>query len=321
MIDLPKVSILVPAYNRADLIIETLDSAVNQTYKELEIIVVDNKSTDNTYELIQIFAESHPNVKVFQNEENIGPVRNWRKCLDYATGEFVKILWSDDLIAPTFVEKTLQYLTDHEDIGFVFTGAEIFEGEFGNGTKTEAYFIGETGVYDTNKFIAGSLIGAGYPVSPGNAIFRKKDVDKNLLVDVPNRIGSDFKVHAIGPDLLIYLLTAKDYPKFGFVSEPLAFFRSHTDCITISTKITDVSILYNIAKAYFVDKYINDKELKKKFDTRLIAFYMWRGRSNTIGLNSFKDFYAEHHKFLLDYKFLATLIIKRALLKSAHKMG
>jgi len=340
MIDLPKVSILVPVYNRANLIIETLISAANQTYKNIEIIVVDNKSTDNTYELIQKFAETHPNVKAFQNEENIGLVRNWRKCLDYVTGEFVKILFSDDLIAPSFVERTLPYLTDHEDVGFVFTGTKIFKGNFctgiydvgfvftgtkifkGNfctGIYNETHFIEETGIYDTKKFIEVSLLGAGYPVCPTNAIFRKKDVDKNLLLDVPNRIGSDFN-HGIGPDALLYLLTAKDYPKFGFVSEYLAFFGSPADSISVSTNKVDLSTLRYIAKAYFVDNYVYDKDLEKKFDTRLIAVYLWKGRSNSVGLNSFRDFYAGHHKFRLDYKFLATLIIKKALSKIVPKI-
>ena len=67
----PKVSILIPVYNRAKIISETLNSAVNQTYKNIEVIVVDNKSTDNTFEIVKEFAKSHSNVKVYQNEENI----------------------------------------------------------------------------------------------------------------------------------------------------------------------------------------------------------------------------------------------------------
>ena len=125
MKEFPKVSNLIPTYNREKIILETLSSAISQTYENTEIIVVDTKSTDNSFEIIKEFAKSHPNVKVYQNEENIDPVRNWRRCLDYATGEYAKILWSDDLITPDFIEKTLSYIIDHEDVGFVFTGTEI----------------------------------------------------------------------------------------------------------------------------------------------------------------------------------------------------
>ena len=125
-----KVSILIPTYNREKIILETLNSAVNQTYKNIEVIVVDNKSTDNSYKIIKDFAKSHPNVKVYQNDTNIGPVRNWRRCMDYATGEYAKILWSDDLIAPDFIEKTLPWLADNDDIAFVCTGIQYFHNVF-----------------------------------------------------------------------------------------------------------------------------------------------------------------------------------------------
>jgi len=306
MMNFPKVSILIPVYNRAKIILETLNSAVNQTYKNIEIIVVDNKSTDNTFEVLKEFAKSHPNVRSYQNKKNIGPVRNWRKCLDYATGEYVKILWSDDLIAPTFIEKTLPYLVNNEDIGFVFTGTEIFNDD--TGKRIKAYFIGKTGIYDSEEFIRGSLLGGLFPVSPGCALFRKKDVERNLLIDIPNKVGTDFKMRAIGNDLLIYLLTAKDYPKFAFIDETLSFFRSHQESLTISTKSSDVAILYNIAKAYFVENYVKDEKLKRKFNTKLFYCYL-RNRNNNIGLKSPKDFYVKKDNLCINYGYLLKLLV------------
>lgn len=310
MNNLPKVSILIPVYNREKIILETLDSAVNQTYKNVEIVVVDNKSTDNTFEILKEFVRSHSNVRVYQNEENIGPVRNWRKCLDYATGEYAKILWSDDLIASTFIEKTLPYLVDYEDIGFVFTGAEIFYDN--TGKRINAYFIGDTGIYDTKKFIESSLLGkpSSVPASPGNALFRKKDLEKNLLLDVPNKIGSDFKMHAIGNDALIYLLTAKDYPKFAFVNEALASFRAHNDSITISSDSIKLIVLYHIAKAYFVENYITDKKLTKKFNTRLFILLLRHGKN--MGITKIQKFYF-NEDIHIDYLFLAKLTLRKLL--------
>jgi len=314
MVNIPKVSILIPVYNRKKIILQTLNSAVNQTYKNIEIIVVDNKSTDNTFEVVKEFAKYHPNVRVYQNEENIGPVRNWRKCLDYATGEYVKILWSDDLIAPTFIEKTLQFLVDQGDVGFVFTGTEIFNDD--TGMRIKAYFIGNTGIYDTRKFIEGSLLGGSFPVpvSPGNAIFRKKDVDKNLIIDIPNKIGSDFKMHAIGNDVLIYLLTAKTYPKFAFINETLSFFRAHKGSISISTNKTKIATLYNIAKAYFVENYLTDDKLRKKFNAKLAGFHL--KRKNNISIKKPQDFYFHQDKFNIDYLFFCKLALKKLFCRS-----
>jgi len=92
------VSILIPVYNREKLVKRAIESAINQTYENIEVIAVDNKSTDRTYEVLKGHAEKYPDVKVYQNKENLGPVRNWKKCLEYSSGEFIKILFSDDWI-------------------------------------------------------------------------------------------------------------------------------------------------------------------------------------------------------------------------------
>jgi len=312
MVNNPKVSILIPVYNRAKIILETLNSAVNQTYKNIEIIVVDNKSLDNTFETIKEFAKSYTNVKAYQNEENIGPVRNWKKCLEYATGEYAKFLWSDDLIAPAFIEKTLQFLVDNEDVGFVFTGTEIFNDN--TGERTKAYFIGETGIYVTQLFIESSLLGEplNVPVSPGNALFRKKDLEKNLLIDIPNKIGSDFKMHAIGNDALIYLLTAKDYPKFAFINEKLAFFRAHKDSITCYSNIIEKDAYYYIAKCFFVENYVTTNNLIKKFNAKLFSFIILkRNKLRNMGLKNIYYFYNDKNNCKIDYFFLAKKIVKK----------
>ena len=117
----PIVSILIPTYNRQDLITETVQSALSQTYQDFEIVIVDNQSTDNTYQVCLDLAKTDSRIRVYQNEENIGPVRNWQRCVELAHGEYAKILFSDDLIHPTFLEKTVNLLAD-PSVGYVFTG-------------------------------------------------------------------------------------------------------------------------------------------------------------------------------------------------------
>ena len=75
-----KVSILIPTYNSEKYIEETIESALVQTYKNFEIIIVDNASNDNTFKIMQEYAKKHDNIKIFKNEENIGPIKNWMKC-------------------------------------------------------------------------------------------------------------------------------------------------------------------------------------------------------------------------------------------------
>ncbi len=256
---------------------ETLNSAVNQTYKNIEVIVVDNKSTDNSYKIIKDFAKSHPNVKVYQNDTNIGPVRNWRRCMDYATGEYAKILWSDDWIDKTFVEKCMEILLPNKDVGFVFTVTLIHSGDE---AKIVYRFYEENGIYNTDIFIRWCLCTGHFPLSPGNFLFRRRDVEDNLLIEIPNDLGLVFEKNGAGNDMLISLLTAIRYPYFGYISEPLAHFRAHEGSISCSNDIR----LYRMAsKKYFVDNFINDRAAIKAFYWKMwLANLKHRGKYNQL---------------------------------------
>lgn len=316
---MPKVSILIPSYNRADVIGQTLECAVSQTYRNIEVIVGDNQSTDGTYQIVQEYAAKYPFVIAFQNQENLGPARNWRKCVSRARGQYVKILWSDDLIAPDFIQTCLPYLTEHEDVGFVFTAAELFCAE--TGKKTTQYVIGETGFYDTMLFIRECLLDGPFPTSPGNAIFRRADLQRNILIDVPNRIGSDFSMHTLGTDALVYLLTAKDYPRFAFVKAVLSSFRSHDRSITISSSRYDRLMLYNIAKAFFAENYLDDAGLKRAFALKLFLVCLLGRGKNTLGVRSLHDFYVGDIGVRTSDFLRAAPILRRLAAKAWGKYG
>lgn len=302
------VSILIPVYNREKLIEETVQSALNQTYDNIEIIIVDNKSTDNTWGILQRLASQDNRIKIFQNKTNIGPVKNWKRCIDEATGEYGKILWSDDLIAPEFLEKTVPFLAD-KDVGFVFTGTEIFTD--GSDKKKSYYFIGKTGVYKSEKYINGVLFeGVLYPVSPGCALFRLQDLKQNLLVNIPNKVNSDFSTHAIGNDLLVFLLTANNYKNFAFVNETLSFFREHEESISIQSKDGMLPLHYNLASAYFVENYRPDLIKKQNYMLfRLLRKY--KTTANKFNIFKISDFYMKNRNYgLISIFFLKKLLKK-----------
>lgn len=280
------VSILIPVYNRESIIAETIQSALDQTYNNIEVVVVDNASTDNTWQVIQMFAEQDSRIKAFKNESNIGPVRNWLRCVEEAIGEFGKILWSDDLIAPDFIEKTLPLFND--DVGFVYTGANIFTGANPLEAKT-SYLLSKSGLYPSSMYIEKAIFDKGMPVSPGCAIFRMSDIRKNLWLQIPNKVNSDFSMHAIGNDLLLFLLTANEYKYFGHVAEPLSFFRSHEGSISISSKSGKLPLHYALARAYFVENH--QPQLKACFASYL-QLLLWRYKdSKTYALESIQDFF------------------------------
>jgi glycosyltransferase involved in cell wall biosynthesis len=129
----PLVSILIPVYNREHPVVETIESAIHQTYTNIEIIIVDNCSTDNTWSVLQDFSRKDDRIKIFQNPENVGPVRNWKRCIDESSGEYAKILFSDDLISKDFLEEAMNVF---EDVAaFVISPIQLFGIGFTNKRK------------------------------------------------------------------------------------------------------------------------------------------------------------------------------------------
>jgi glycosyltransferase involved in cell wall biosynthesis len=284
------VSILIPVFNREAIIAETLKSALCQSYKNVEVVVVDNASTDKSWEIIRGFASCDNRVRAFRNEYNIGPVRNWRRCVDESSGEYIKILWSDDLISSNFIEECLPLLRD--DTAFVYSGVKVFDKDPAKGVPY--YVCGKTGYISSKEFIQRALIDDNVPVSPGCAVFRSEDFRKNLLVDINTKINSDFPMHAVGNDLLLFLLTAKDYDNVGFVSEQLAFFRYHSDSISISSESGKLPLHYLLVKAYFAEKY--KKDILGRLKAMAFIFLKMYPNHSCYGIKSPDDFFYEKVK-------------------------
>ncbi|MDO4612097.1 MAG: glycosyltransferase family 2 protein [Candidatus Saccharibacteria bacterium] len=101
-----KVSVIVPIYNTAKYLPNCLDSILNQTYKNLEIILIDDGSTDNSKEITNNYAKKDDRIKVI-HQKNSGQSAARNKGLKLATGDFISFVDSDDEIKPTFIEDLL----------------------------------------------------------------------------------------------------------------------------------------------------------------------------------------------------------------------
>ena len=108
----PLFSIIIPTYNRADLIVRTVQSVLDQTYKSFEIIIVDDGSTDNTEAVLQPLLQKHPNIFYFKkkNEER-GAARNFGTS--HAKGSYVTFLDSDDIFYPDALEEAARMIEHH----------------------------------------------------------------------------------------------------------------------------------------------------------------------------------------------------------------
>jgi glycosyltransferase involved in cell wall biosynthesis len=243
------VSILIPVYNRVNLVGETIESALIQTYKNIEVIIVDNYSTDGTWELLQQYIRKDNRIQIFRNKENIGPVRNWLKCIDLASGQFIKILWSDDLIEPSFISECISFIDG--DMAFVITGIKTI-----GDAKQKNQIAYSKNVYQklsSDKYLKETLVfdPYKYPVSPGCALFRRKDLLENLIIDVPNNDNLVSSNTGAGTDLLLFLLIAQKYSNIGIINKRLSIFRTHIDSISVSFG-SKLLLAYDWARFYFI---------------------------------------------------------------------
>jgi glycosyltransferase involved in cell wall biosynthesis len=122
----PLVSIGIPTYNRADgYLRECIESAVNQTYSNIEIIISDNCSTDGTSNLVNGIAD--PRIRYFRHEKNIGANNNFNYCLEQAKGDYFLLLHDDDLIDPDFINVCMQAADFKVGPGIIRTGTRVID--------------------------------------------------------------------------------------------------------------------------------------------------------------------------------------------------
>ena len=157
-----KVSIIIPCYNKAEYVEEAVKSAVNQTYDNVEIVIVNDASTDNTEQILEELKRQYEDLVVLKNEVNLGVMNSRNKAISFSTGEYILPLDADDTIEPTYVEKAVKILDEKPDIGIVYCRARLF------GDKNEEWNLPKF-VYD--EFIFRNCIFC-------TAMFRKTDFEK-----------------------------------------------------------------------------------------------------------------------------------------------
>ncbi len=233
----PLVSILIPVYKREQIVRRAIESALNQSYRNIEIICVDNDSPDDTFKTLQEYHIRDSRVKVYKQATNVGPVRNWVTCLEKSSGEYIKFLWSDDEIAEECIELLLEPFLSNSEIGFSFSKVNIIY----NGKKIiDEYRIGKSGLYNTSYFmeISANLVpGKSAPVSPGCALFKKEIIVKYLHANYENDMGLDFSKYGAGNDSMLFYGACKDYTKFYFIDKTLSVFYGGEDSFSVSNNL------------------------------------------------------------------------------------
>ncbi len=252
-----KISIVVPAFNRPDLLIQTLESISKQTIKPFEVIVVDNASTVDMSDITKYCQKQK--WKYLKNKKNIGMIGNWNKCIQEAKGEYVCILHSDDLITKNWLKIFKYFILKNKNID-IFICALTLINKYN--IPTDAYYpLKKTGklknnfkeIWDTNFC---SLI------TSGGMIF-KKSVFKKI-----DYFKKEFKTEA---DVWFYYQIMK-YCKIFYINKILLGYKVH-ELQAIDKKIQNKSIKVkteNLNNALLVIKTFFIKELNNNNQYRYI---------------------------------------------------
>lgn len=115
----PLVSVIIPSYNHEKFVGEAIQSVLNQTFQDFEIIITDDGSSDKTLEKIKGFSDSR--IRVFENDTNRGASYTSNRCILNATGKYIAMLSSDDSWHPNKLQKQVDYLENHRDVYAVFS--------------------------------------------------------------------------------------------------------------------------------------------------------------------------------------------------------
>lgn len=148
-----KISVIVPSYNHAHYIAHTIESVIAQTFSDIELIIIDDCSTDGTLEVIEGLRarceERFTNFIFVKKEKNSGVVDSMKKAVAMAQGDFIYPTASDDILKPNAVETLYNFIKDKDEYGLVGGDSELIDG---NGTRIY-WDEDRAAVYDVNHAI------------------------------------------------------------------------------------------------------------------------------------------------------------------------
>lgn len=230
---MPKVSIIIPNFNHHDFLVQRIESVLNQTFQDFELILLDDASTDDSIMVLQEYA-NHPKVShLLLNDDNSGSVfKQWIKGIELAQGSYIWIAESDDYASPKFLESTISVLETDASLGMVFTDTHKVDSEgyslglVSKSKKILTELIEEGGIINKRN-LTEYLLTQMVIVNASSVLFKKEifnDLDFNTLSAFKN-----------AGDIFVYMNVALRY-NISFLPEPLNFMRLHEDNTTKKNK-------------------------------------------------------------------------------------
>lgn len=239
---MPKVSVIMPAYNVEKYIGEAIESVLNQTFSDFEFIIINDGSTDDTANIIKHYAKQDKRIKFIDNKENRGFIARLNDCLDVACGEYLAKMDSDDISLPERLEKQVEFLDANPDVGMVGCGYKKFGAE--------------DNVVLNKKYVG--IIDFMYGCKTTIFMARRKIIENNNL-----RFDSGYFA---AEDMDFYSRFAR-FAKIANLQSVLYLYRCHGKNVSVQKADiqhqTTERIRKNVADFLTCDEYVKDKFLKK----------------------------------------------------------
>lgn len=201
---MPKVSVVIPVYNSAKYIEETLDSVLSQTYTDFEVIVVDDGSKDKTPSIVKQYQVKYPEKIRLIQKENGGPASARNAGIKVAWGEFIAFNDSDDLWLPLKLEKQMEHFNSDPQVGLVYSKYTSFRDDKELRTKPEKGYSG----WIFTKLLSKSIIQASTMMVKRECLDAVGLFDESFSLadeyDMSLRIAKKFQCHFVDKELTRY---------------------------------------------------------------------------------------------------------------------
>ncbi len=216
----PKVSFIVPCYKLAHFLEESVNSILSQSYGNIEVLILDDQSPDNTEEVSTGLVKKHPDRQItyIRNSENLGNIRNYNKGIRLAAGEHVWILSPDDrLHSKDIVSEYVRLMDDNRDIGFIFCPGNVIENDTNTGVYKRSVYRDSDQILDGLQLV-GDIAENNFELLSPSVMIRKKCYEEITYFpeDIPHR-----------GDSYVWALIAMQY-RVGYFSTPMVDYRIHS---------------------------------------------------------------------------------------------
>ena len=262
----PKVSVCIPVRNGGDFLPRAVDSVLQQSFDDYELIIVDNCSTDGTVKWIEDKLQAAPKIRFYRNATNLGLVGNFNTCLAYAKGEYVKFLCADDLLLPESVRRMSDALNADPSVVLVTGGRKLID-ESGATITTQRYAAKNVRLPGA-EVINRCIFGKNYIGEPSAVMFRRNAAQRGFQESLP---------HLMDLEMWFYLL--EQGPMVSLADEVCAV-RQYTGQMSQQNIKSGALIDDNVRlfDAYRDKPYIQNTWTKRTSRKIRIAYRVWMCR-------------------------------------------